>query len=189
MSIRLPGEGVTYFIQGEKTELIKIGISVKNCPCSRYAALQASSPDKLLILGIIRGNHERKLHKMFLEYWSHGEWFYPNPKLLDFISEETQKLNCYCIDRTGYYSRTIPGGFGSREVGGSAEQSRHNSAHRGINAVDCVYCQKRSEWSYQKTARTKKRLNRSRNSLISTIYGKKAYERKKTLDIPPLGVV
>lgn len=184
MPIRLPGDGITYFIQGEKTGLIKIGMTVRSCPCERYAALQASSPDKLLILGLIRGNHERKLHQRFSDSRSHGEWFHPSSGLLDFINAETQKLNCECIDRTGYFSRTLTGDIGAREVGGSAEQNRHNK-HRGLRVPGCSYCEKRQKWTPQKVARTKKRLNRSRNGLISTIYGKKADIAKKCLDNTP----
>ncbi len=74
--------GFVYFIQGQITGLIKIGwtISVEG----RLFTLQASSPDKLKVLGWFPGNgrEERALHKHFASCRSHGEWFFPEPELL-----------------------------------------------------------------------------------------------------------
>jgi hypothetical protein len=183
VSVRLPGESLTYFVQGEKTGLIKIGVTWGNCPCHRIKAMQIGSPDLLSVLGVLIGNHEKKLHKQFLSMWSHGEWFQPDATLLDFINSETKKLTCDCLSTIGYQPRNAPGQTRRPENGGSAEQNRHNADHRGINVQECEYCQRRLRWTYQKVARTKKRLNSSRNSRIATIYGKKALAKQKVLDI------
>jgi len=65
----------TYFIQGKLTRLIKIGMAIN--PEARLRALQAMSPDKLILLHVVDGYRERELHYRFDIQRSHGEWFYP----------------------------------------------------------------------------------------------------------------
>ena len=62
-----------YFMQAEKTGLIKIGYS-KN-PKERCFILKSSNADNLCILKIIEGNSrgESELHKKFSKYQHHGE--------------------------------------------------------------------------------------------------------------------
>lgn len=62
MTVRLPGSGITYFVQGQTTGLIKIGITQASCPCVRLQKMQTDSPDKLAVLGILTGNREREIH-------------------------------------------------------------------------------------------------------------------------------
>lgn len=74
-----------YFIQGEKTGLIKIGMA--NDVVHRPAALQLGSPDKLTILGVIEdADGDHKYHARFALDWFHSEWFYPSSELMSFIS-------------------------------------------------------------------------------------------------------
>jgi T5orf172 domain len=75
----------TYFIQGEKTGLIKIGKS-RDLP-QRFKDLQAASPDILVVLKSHKGDVERTLHKAFASLRLHGEWFTPGQELLDFIRD------------------------------------------------------------------------------------------------------
>src|SRR5260370_41757231 len=85
--------GYVYFIQGEQTRLIKIGIS-RN-PVKRLEDHQTGSPDKLILLGSVLNysllnvesfpSPERNLHKQFAEERTHGEWFRPSDRLLAFI--------------------------------------------------------------------------------------------------------
>ena len=74
----------TYFIQGEKTQLIKIGKAVDTH--RRCSDLQTGSPDKLMVLLAIRGDFEKRLHRKFSAERSHGEWFYPE-KVLTYLQE------------------------------------------------------------------------------------------------------
>lgn len=74
-----------YFIQSEKTDLVKIGQTLQ--PHQRLTALQTGSPDKLRILKVIhaRENAEKLLHQHFESDKSHGEWFNPSQRLVNFI--------------------------------------------------------------------------------------------------------
>lgn len=81
-----------YFIQAQVTGLIKIGIALK--PRERLAALQIGSPDKLVLLGVVRQPGaravERALHAAMKEHRSHGEWFRPAPALLQYIADNAR---------------------------------------------------------------------------------------------------
>ncbi len=72
-----------YFIQGQETKRIKIGISVD--PKARLSGLSASEP--LTLLKAIPGNakEEKELHKRFEPFRIHGEWFEPDEELIRFI--------------------------------------------------------------------------------------------------------
>ena len=79
-----------YFIQGEQTRRIKIGISDR--PSVRLCQLQMGSPDKLILLAKIKydgysGNTrarsaERRLHVEFKNSRIYGEWFEGTNRLL-----------------------------------------------------------------------------------------------------------
>lgn len=75
-----------YFIQGQSTRLVKIGITSGNV-YSRLATIQANSPDTLKLLKAVKGDskYESELHKRFASVRSHGEWFYPSRGLMAFI--------------------------------------------------------------------------------------------------------
>lgn len=73
-----------YFIQGEVTQRIKIGVS-KN-PEKRLTQLQSSEP--LILLAVIKGGGkktEEKLQEQFKRDHLHGEWFSPGKELLEYI--------------------------------------------------------------------------------------------------------
>jgi hypothetical protein len=78
--------GCVYFIQQGDTGPIKIGTSrdVKK----RLSALQASSPVPLRLLRTIHGerSREQNLHGQFKHLRMTGEWFRPEPDLLDYIA-------------------------------------------------------------------------------------------------------
>ena len=82
------GEKDVYFIQGCETQRIKIGIS--NNVDSRLKGIQSSEPLKLLAV-IKQGGKdlERRLHEKFEGLRVHGEWFRPDPQLLEYIGELT----------------------------------------------------------------------------------------------------
>lgn len=86
--------GYVYFItpeapyhRDESTSLVKIGFTTKN-PRNRLAALQCGSPLPLVLWAYIQGPEslERAFHAAFAELRSHGEWFFLQDKLHDFLS-------------------------------------------------------------------------------------------------------
>lgn len=86
---------MVYFIQGQKTKLIKIGYT-SGCPLVRLANIQYSSPDRLLLLGAMKGGRgvENRQHINWRGQRQHGEWFKPSKDLLSYI--ETHKVKCDC---------------------------------------------------------------------------------------------
>lgn len=72
-----------YFIDGG--ELLKIG-TAKNVS-ERLRNLQVGSPVKLRLIKKIDGGRkeEKKIHKIFSDLKTHGEWFVKTPALLDYI--------------------------------------------------------------------------------------------------------
>jgi len=79
-----------YFIQGLKTENIKIG-RTRQMLEERMATLQCGSPDELVFIGGILGNQtiETELHHKFSKFRLHGEWFSPSEDLLKYINANT----------------------------------------------------------------------------------------------------
>ena len=79
--------GSVYLIQGELSQLIKIGftIDVKK----RLRALEQSEPLALLkeIKDVPR-SYEKELHQRFSELRERGEWFRPGALLLEFINQD-----------------------------------------------------------------------------------------------------
>lgn len=83
---RHPG---VYYVQGELTGLIKIGLS--NNVQKRLNNIQGSPPDRIRVLAIDwrnadRGHVEAELHQRFRASRAHGEWFEPTPELLAHIA-------------------------------------------------------------------------------------------------------
>lgn len=78
---------MVYFVQGEQTGYIKIGMAAN--VQARMRALQQASPDRLRLLGIMRGGSrkEASLHRRFEHARSHGEWFRPTDDLCAYIGE------------------------------------------------------------------------------------------------------
>lgn len=86
-----------YFIQSGTEGPIKIGYaksSVKNRLMSLQC--QASCSEELHILGVIPGTvkDEHEHHYAFHAFRLQGEWFSPDPILLDYINSETSISNC-----------------------------------------------------------------------------------------------
>jgi Meiotically Up-regulated Gene 113 (MUG113) protein len=81
--------GYVYFVQNERTGLIKIG-TTKNVEhrikqlCSEYKA-------NATLLGFVWGRFtlEAELHRRFAAYCERGEWFAPSDELLTFIAGST----------------------------------------------------------------------------------------------------
>jgi len=75
-----------YFVQAEEGGPIKIGLAAD--PIKRLKSLQSSSPQRLMLLGVLTGTKtvERNLHQRFSAFRLHGEWFTPASDLLKFIS-------------------------------------------------------------------------------------------------------
>jgi len=75
-----------YFIQAEQSLRIKIGVAQD--PEKRLSDLQVGSPEKLNLIGIVYGagrGEERRLHNVFHYAQTHGEWFEPSIRLVEWI--------------------------------------------------------------------------------------------------------
>lgn len=80
---------IIYFILDENQSLIKIGKTTISNVKSRLSALQTGCPNKLRVIGVIRGStsEESKVHSMFEEFHHRGEWFKMHPDILQFIKD------------------------------------------------------------------------------------------------------
>ncbi|TMB23079.1 MAG: GIY-YIG nuclease family protein [Deltaproteobacteria bacterium] len=69
---------------------IKIGWALN--VAERLATLQTASPQKLLVLGVLRGTieQERLAHRLFAVHRLLGEWFAPGEDLMRFIADHAQ---------------------------------------------------------------------------------------------------
>lgn len=83
--------GWTYFFQGIDGGPIKIGFTNGVDPTGRLAELQVGAPFELVIVGAIRGDQERELHREFSHLRLRGEWFTPGDDLIKFIVIEAQQ--------------------------------------------------------------------------------------------------
>ncbi|GEK16259.1 GIY-YIG nuclease family protein [Aliivibrio fischeri] len=92
MGSKIVDRYIVYFIQGEITQKIKIG-QTRGMVDERMSELQTGSPDQLVHLGSYIGHEltEDDLRKKFKSHLSHGEWFYPNTDIYDFISKNCIK--------------------------------------------------------------------------------------------------
>ena len=66
---------------------VKIGFT-HNCPLQRLKTLQCGSPVTLDLIAYIDGSQdlERAFHDTFAQMRSHGEWFFVEHKLRDFLA-------------------------------------------------------------------------------------------------------
>lgn len=80
-----------YFIWAQSCELIKIGSTTRS-PDIRLSDLQTGSPVRLSRLSLMRGgvDEERAIHLRFGRLRSHGEWFWADKSLVDFICESAE---------------------------------------------------------------------------------------------------
>jgi len=78
--------GFVYFIQGAPGGNIKIGWALS--PERRRSELQCGSPIPLSILASVPGTRELESehHSRFAHLREHGEWFRPEPELLEYIA-------------------------------------------------------------------------------------------------------
>lgn len=77
-----------YFMQNLDNKEIKIGVSIH--PEIRRKQLIAEKGSQIEILHIIPSGgdeEETRLHEYFRNYRTHGEWFAPDSKLTEFISQ------------------------------------------------------------------------------------------------------
>ena len=75
-----------YFMKNEKTDEIKIGISIH--PEVRRRQLERQHGNKITILRVVASqgrSKEKELHLRFSAYRTHGEWFEPNKELVEYI--------------------------------------------------------------------------------------------------------
>lgn len=86
-----PKQPYVYFLHAESTRLVKVGVStgVEN----RIRSLQCVSPVRLILLGTFKGGRhtERDLHLRFEKHRSHGEWFFVDASIVEFISDHCDK--------------------------------------------------------------------------------------------------
>lgn len=76
---------MVYFIQNRRSKAVKIGFSWD--PEARLKQLQTGSDDALVLLGTTFGfrDSEAVFHRKFAEHRTSGEWFDPDPELLQDI--------------------------------------------------------------------------------------------------------
>lgn len=81
---------LVYFVRGEASGLIKIGVA--RDVFRRLRALQVGSPDRLILMGVMRPDDpchvEGHLHWFFRADHSHGEWFRPSAAILAYITAQ-----------------------------------------------------------------------------------------------------
>ena len=76
---------MVYFIQGEQTNLVKIGKA--DDVLVRLQMLQCGSPDRLVILKVdVASLSDRPYHEQFAEDRVHGEWFRASANLTTFLA-------------------------------------------------------------------------------------------------------
>lgn len=87
----------TYFVACENEGLIKIG-KTKHLK-TRVSSLSTSSPSKLTLCFAVlyRDDLEAVLHKKFESIRSHGEWFFAEESLLNFIRDSKTKGLSYLV--------------------------------------------------------------------------------------------
>jgi hypothetical protein len=79
--------GFVYFLHAQLSNRIKIGFSLN--PAKRYATIQTSCPEQLILMGTVPAAYrdEMALHQKFASIRIHREWFEAVPELLSYIKE------------------------------------------------------------------------------------------------------
>ena len=90
---------IVYFMQGQLTGLIKIGHTTRSSLVLRITQCQTGSPDILRLIGIVDypdsiEYNELYIQQLFNSFRVQGEWFRPNPELIDFIKRFYITQNC-----------------------------------------------------------------------------------------------
>lgn len=85
------GDHIIYFISDTAETYVKIGITKKLG--NRVSMLQVGNPDKLKLLGTIKGTPETEyiLHQICYPEKIRGEWFYLTHKVKGLISDLLQQ--------------------------------------------------------------------------------------------------
>lgn len=85
---------IIYFVGSSESHKVKIGKTSNTQFTSRLGELQISSPDKLIVLGIIKGGtrKEADLHKKFIRSHHRGEWFELTDDITSYIESEATEL-------------------------------------------------------------------------------------------------
>lgn len=103
----------TYFVQSQsQPHLVKIGTTTST-PIDRLSNLQTGSPVPLKLLWAFKGIQlmEPFLHIVFKEFWTHGEWFKPAPKLGALVkalrTDKVDTVDVAAFDK--YFAEILPG--------------------------------------------------------------------------------
>ncbi|ELE1962720.1 TPA: GIY-YIG nuclease family protein [Vibrio vulnificus] len=103
--------GIIYFLHGETTGLVKIGWTRRSL-VRRVNQLQTGSPDRLRLLGFMRGSKacEKQLHIKFEPNHKHLEWFELTDDISKFIEAECLLFGSglLVLDRESTDSLTSP---------------------------------------------------------------------------------
>jgi hypothetical protein len=86
LSEKQDGQVQTYFIHAPILGRVKIGKSKK--VKARFADLSCASAEWLVLLGVLDGDIESKMHARFGKYRVKGEWFDLTGELLRFVQDE-----------------------------------------------------------------------------------------------------
>lgn len=86
------GPGCIYFVQVGDDGPIKIGYSTN--PARRLAALQASHPEVLHLIGLTQGSQleEDRLHEQLAQWRIRGEWYAATAAVLAEIAEPLARV-------------------------------------------------------------------------------------------------
>lgn len=82
---------VTYFMQAGADGPVKIGMS--NNLRLRFKSLQTDCPFRVRCLGVLDGDREEEMHERFSAFRMLGEWFRPQPELIEFIAAHTRRFD------------------------------------------------------------------------------------------------
>lgn len=80
----------TYFLFDASSQAIKVGKS--RDPMRRLRGLQTGNATRLALLGVIDGDHERRLHRRWTRHHIAGEWFRDHAEIRWFIHRQTCSL-------------------------------------------------------------------------------------------------
>lgn len=80
----------TYFVQRGEGGPVKIGRTTNIS--KRMAALATACAEQLTVLGVLVGNHERRLHLALADHRLRGEWFAPAAAVLEAAHDSQQAL-------------------------------------------------------------------------------------------------
>lgn len=108
---------VTYFIQEEETEYVKVGVCTE--VESRLAGIQVGNPRQLILVGFLEGDKERAVQHAYQHCRVRGEWF--TSEVLEALGQDfktsphSPKLPASVQDSSD--TRAILTGFSSSEKG------------------------------------------------------------------------